>query len=241
MDLENIRGWVVADSGRYDLVNADGSDNGMDKFIRAATRWLDRKTEVFRQIGRVYRTLSAGAFYTQFRYARTITKVGIHTTSKFKGYLDRYELDALKSLEDTGYDDPFGSVTAGTPTKYAPVFLRAVDTDSWDYSGYEDWINTIDMYIDYNGIIVAPKADQEYLLEVWGKFFSNELTNNSDNNYWSVLEPSILVMAVLRQLEIFHRNRQGALDWETAIMNELSGMELDFVEDSITDITQLEG
>lgn len=239
MDLSEIRAWAVTDSGRYDLVNADDSDNGMDRIIRAASRWLDRKTEVFHQVARVYRTLVAGEFYAQFQEARTITQVAVHTSTKMKGYLEKVPLDELKSEDH--FVDPFGSVTAGAPTLFAPVYLRAADTEASDYAGYADWINTIADHNTYNAIIVAPTTDQEYLIEIWGKFFSETLSVDADTNYWSVREPFVLVLATLRQLEVLHRNRQGVMDWEIAIQSELYGMESDFVEDSITGITQLEG
>lgn len=237
MDLKQIREWVVDESGRHDLINADGSNNGMHRLIRSASRWLDRKTEVFNQVARVYRTLAAGEYLVQFQDARTISLVAVYSSSELQCYLERFTLDDLR--KEVG--EPFGDATRSTPAKYAPVYFRAVDTQAADYSGYEDWIDTISAYNTYNGIIVAPPADQSYLLEVWGKFYSAILNLDKDENYWSANEPFILVLATLRQIEVLNRNRQGVMDWEIAIQSELYGLESDFVEDSITGVDQLEG
>lgn len=240
MQLSEIRSWFVEDSGRQDLVNADGSDNGANRYINAASRWLDRKTEIFRQVGVVRRTISAGDFLVKFQQARTITNVGVHTSTQFKGWLERKLYDELKHTQD-GYSDPFTNIARGTPIYYTPAYLRQVDTEASNYSGFTDWVNQTSDWKTYNGVILLPPADQSYLVEVWGKFFSSDLVDDTDENFWTVREPSVLVMAALREIEIFYRNTQGKKDWELAIMEELYNMELDFVEDSITDIDQLEG
>jgi len=45
MDLESVRAWLVKTTGRNDLANTDGSDNGADKYIRAGSMLLDLKME----------------------------------------------------------------------------------------------------------------------------------------------------------------------------------------------------
>jgi hypothetical protein len=166
-------------------------------------------------------------------------RVGISDATSFHGWLERYSLDELKSKSE--YAQPYDAISQSTPILYAPAFLRLSDTEEADYAGYSSWVNTISDWQTHNGVILLPPADGDYLVDVWGKFFSENLSDDSDTNFWTLSEPQILVKAALRELEVFHRNKQGQEDWELAIRSELLGMEKDFVEDSITDIDQLEG
>lgn len=239
MNLSEIRDWVVQESGRYDLVEPSGADNGLNKYINAATRWLDKLIEKHSEVGVVYRTLSAGEYMITFTECRSIIRVGVSDASTFYGWLEKKTLDELKS--ESQYAEPFGSVTSGTPIYYTPAYLRAVNTETSNYTGFADWVNTLSNWKLYNGIILMPPADKDYLIEVRGKFHSEALSADDDENFWSVREPQLLVKATLRELEVFHRNTQGQKDWEMAIRAELFDIEKDFVEQNVTDINQLEG
>lgn len=239
MNLGEIREWFVKDSGRFDLVEPSGANAGADRYINAACRWLDRMTEHHKEIGRVFRTITAGDFLVTFQDCRAILRVGVSDDTTFYGWLDRYTLDELKSK--AGYAQPFGSIAQSIPTLYAPAFLRLSDTDAENYAGYESWVNSMSTWRTFNGVILLPPADGDYLVDVWGKFFSETLVNDEDENVWTVTEPQILVKACLRELEVFARNSEGQKDWERAIVSELFGLEKDFVEQEVGDIDQMEG
>lgn len=239
MNLKEIREWITQDSGRFDLVTPALENNGIDRYINAACKWLDRLTEHHKEIGRVFRTLSAGEFMVSFQHSRVIMRVGISDDTHFYGWLTRNTLDELKS--DSKYAAPLSSITRGTPVDFAPGYFRTVDTESSDYSGYGTWVTSISDWKTYNGLILLPPADKSYLVDIWGKFFSENLSENTDENYWTTAEPQILVKAVLRELEVFARNREGQADWELAIRDELLGHEKDFIEDSVGNLDQMEG
>lgn len=239
MNLSEIREWVVEASGRYDLVEPSNKNISANRYINAACRWLDRLTEHTKEIGRVFRTIGAGDFLVSFQHCRALMRVGISDESNFQGWLTRYTLDELKSKPN--YTTPFSDVTRGTPVDFAPGYFNLVDTDSDDYSGFTDWITTISDWKTYNGIILMPPADKDYLVDIWGKFYSETLINDDDTNFWSEAEPQILVKAVMRELEVFHRNRAGQEDWEVAIRDELFGAEKDYVEHTVGDADQMEG
>lgn len=230
MNLLQIRTQAVKLSGRYDLVVDDSAwaDNGMDFFINAASRWLDRLSEHHRSYSRVFRTLAAGEYLVEFQHCRDILKVGIATADTFVGWLERKELKELR--ETSGYKMPFGDITAGEGLYFTPCYLRITDTEAADYSGFEDWVDESSDWMTYNAIIVTPPADEDYVLEIHGKFFSAEMSDNTDENFWSVTEPQILVKATLRELEVFARNSEGQKDWERAIFQEMLDLEKDYVE-----------
>ncbi|RLI52540.1 MAG: hypothetical protein DRP09_17690, partial [Candidatus Thorarchaeota archaeon] len=93
----------------------------------------------------------------------------------------------------------------------------------------------------YNGIIFWPPADKEYVIETWGLFYSPELEDDDHESYWSVTNPLVLIMAALREIEVFNRNTEGVKDWELAIRSEVSGIGKDLVEEDIAEHDQMEG
>ena len=46
MNLKAFRKFLVTQAGRYDLVNDDFSDNGIDSFIIAGSKYLDNLNEI---------------------------------------------------------------------------------------------------------------------------------------------------------------------------------------------------
>jgi len=79
------------------------------------------------------------------------------------------------------------------------------------------------------------------LIEVWGKFYTEPLQSEDDMNYWSVNHPDALIMAGLRQAEVFNRNTQGLNDYNNAIDDMLVGLDRDVVQQEIANVDQMEG
>ena len=95
-------------------------------------------------------------------------------------------------------------------------------------------------HFTYNALIFMPPADDTFRLEIVGLFDTPELSADDDENYWSAVHPMALVMAGARALEIMYRNTQGAKDWERSIAIELTGFEMDLVEEEIAEVDQIE-
>jgi hypothetical protein len=83
MDLLHVRQKFRDLSGRYDLVNADGSDNGANFFINEACRQLDRSIETQKSYGTYMEILAIGTWNVQFNRCRAVQEVWI-TTSEGK-------------------------------------------------------------------------------------------------------------------------------------------------------------
>lgn len=236
MNLLDIRTWFAKDSGRYDLVDSSFADNGADKYINAGQRWLDRQTEHAKEITRFFRTISSGDYFVRFQDSRVITNVWCGDTSK----LDPLERKTYNELRGN-YDGPFSGETAATPKYFCPAWLRIPESDEDDdMDGYLGYMDVMTGWKTYNGIIIMPPANGDFHVEVWAKAFSRTLVSDTDESFWSVNEPHVLVMAGLRALEVFYRNTQGVNDWTTAINAELFGLGKDFVEE-FSDYDQMEG
>lgn len=229
MNLGEIKAMVKKESGRYDL-----TDSELTEFINKAQRWLDRNVDHFKAVAREIVTIDEGDFYVKFTDCRTVQKVFVAGDDIFseltynKGLLEEFK---------TFYKEMYSTMKKGRPLMYAPAHFR--------YHHIEDGIiGYMDVMADwpsYNGIILLPPADKTYHVEIWGKFFMKPLVNDSDESFWTIEEPLILVKAVMREIEAFHRNTQGVRDWTAELAQDLYQLECDFIEDDITTIDQMEG
>ena len=236
MNLVEIRTWFVQQSGRYDLVidATDYVDNGANRIINMANRWLDRETEYMRELARAFRSLIADDWFVKCQDLRTLKEVWYtSTTAKTQLVVKTFQELQLKA------GNSFSQVTSGTPLYYCPAYIKSNSLDDSETDGIGSAMDIMPDANDWNGVIIYPPTSEAITLEIVGKFYTNKLTLDANENYWSVNEPGLLVMATLRQLEIFHRNTQGANDWENAIRKELLGLEKDSIETEITGITSI--
>ena len=68
-----------------------------------------------------------------------------------------------------------------------------------------------------------------------------ELEDDEDECCWSTEHPDILVHAALHRLEVSYRNTQGANDWLAAVKYDLANLDMEWVEEDIADLDQMEG
>ena len=242
MDLLDVRTAFIQRSGRYDLVvdAVDFVDAGADFFINAGQRMLDRMDTTNKSWGRRFLEVVSGDYYTTFKYCRAIKEVWVMDSSE-RVKLTKVDISELREY----YDEPVPSLTSGTPKYYAPAVLRPIpdEVTSDDFvglSGFDDVLVDWTHY-EYNGVMFMPKADGDYVIEVWGLFYSPELSLDADENWWTLIHPEILIKGALYQLEVFYRNTEGANDWMRAISVEMAGLGKDFVEEHIAEVTQMGG
>ena len=67
------------------------------------------------------------------------------------------------------------------------------------------------------------------------------MVEETDENYWSVANSLLLIMAAQRQMEVVNRNTQGVNDWSSAIAVESKQLGMDHVEELIAEVDQMEG
>jgi len=242
MNLLEVREQFRIESGRHDLVNEDGSDNGADFHINQGMKWLDRLVDQQKTAGRVFKLAQPGDYYVTFQYARAIQEVWAATANDGRWQLTKQTIQDFRA----GYPTMWNALDRGTPLYYTPAFLRHVpETERIAIEDFEAIIGFSDIMIgenyEYNGVLFVAPPEVETQIEVWGKFYTMPMLEDTHKNYWSVQHPDVLIMGAFRQLEIFSRNRQGRLDWERAIKEQLLGVEKDTVEEEIAEVDQMEG
>ena len=241
MNLLDVRKWFVRESGRYDLVvdaaGGDWTDNGANNYINAGIRMLDRMQDTSKSLARNFQLTSSGTSVLTFQYCRAIREVWCaDTDSRWK--LDKKDMKWMREM----YSDP-DSESYGTPLYYTPAVLRTSPLqdlkDGDDYPTFVDYLKYLDIsysHKGYNGVLIGPPADGEYMIEVWGIFRPEDLSTDADTNEWTVRFPEIVVMASQAMLEKFNRNTEGLNDWMAAISQELRTIDVDESDEESAEI-----
>jgi len=240
MTLLELRTLFRNLSGRYDLVNADFSDNGADFFINEGRKYLDRLDDNQKTWASCYRTILTDAWSTSFPHCRAIKEVWVASAT------ERWQLDK-KRLQDlvAGYMTALPTArSSGTPLYYSPCITRFIPEDSSPayIASFAPWTDVIvlDGY-EYNAILLNVPTSEDLVVTINGLFYSAELVDNADENYWSAIHPMLLYMSAMRQIEVVNRNTQGVNDWTTSIQTEIQQLGFDLVEEAIAEIDQMEG
>lgn len=254
MNLGEFRELFITRSGRFDLVVDDTNfeDNGANQFINEAQRYLDRKLNVTHSDARLFKEINVNDIGITFNDCRIIKEVWCFDTTN-RWWVEKVDYPYLRSKPDLdslvntlGYSGSFSSLDTSAPLNYAPARLRVTpESSSLPLSDLDLILSYGDVmlgdYKTYNGIIFLPPSDGSYVVEIFGSFYAPKLSSDSDNSIWSEEFSDLLLMATMRQLEIFYRNTEGVKDWNNVISEELINIDFDIVEQESVDVNQLEG
>ena len=241
MSLLEVRKKFRDLSGRFELVNKDGSSNGADFYINAGQRYLNRKGTTQKSYASSFKFIQIDNYAASFPFCRAIKEVWAATTTA-KWQLEKKDLaDMIAGYFTTLPSD----IDSGTAAYYSPAVTRtSPETYKTDLASFEAYIGYVDImsaeHFAYNTILIAPPTEEKLLIEVKGLFYDDQLTSDTDKSIWTEVHPDILVMAAIRMLEVYNRNTQGVNDWDSAIRESMHGIELDLVEEEIAEVTQIE-
>jgi hypothetical protein len=249
--LREVRTLFVKLSGRNDLVNTDGSDNGANFYINAGQRFLDGKANFTKTISRVTKQLAAGQSVITVADCRAVAEVWLSNSTgraklekKTLGWIrDQYPLlvssieAPLLNIADQDTDVPlYYTVAVST---LAPE-QNKIDNEPIGTLYDMDSINIGDTF-NLTSILLAPWADAAYSVTVFGHFFSPFLSNDADRSFWTMNYPDLLLFASLYKLEVSYRNSEGSNDWLRAINEGMHGVEMETALDLDSEPLELEG
>jgi len=250
MDYKDVRIKFVELSGRYDLMKSTYEDDGADFFLNAGQRYLDRLLDIKKMWARYPVIMTAGEYIAKAVDIRAIKDVWI-------GNVDgRSQLEpaTIQQLRDE-YSEEFASETQGTPKYYAPCIFRPAPDTLASTTGMYD-VSDLLLYdatspakhFNYNGILIMPPPDGTYTVTIWGLFYSPTLTATLSGStwtqvksYWTEVHPEILIEAALYKLEGFYRNTEGAKDYKVALLDDVTGLDHDSVEEDLVGDSQMGG
>jgi len=239
MNLLQLRTKFRELSGRFDLVNADFTDNGADFFINEGSKFLDRLDETQKSWATCFRFLNIGYYSASIPYCRAIKEVWVGSTTA-RWQLEKIDLQDLITSYLSG--DP-AERTSGDPLYYSPTITRYIPDDAKpvDIEAFLQWVEIPSGNAnEYNTILLNVPTDTKLTVEIKGLFYSPELINDTDKNYWSEVHPLLLYMSAMRYIEVTNRNTQGVNDWTKAIMADMGRLGMDLVEEIIAEVDQIE-
>jgi len=227
-------------SGRFDLVGDSPTftDTGAGLFLNEGRKFLDRLDETQKSWAACFRFMEVGFYSVQFPYCRAIKEAWAASTTA------RWQLEK-KNLQDliAGYLTGL-SRSNGLPLYYSPCIARYVPENATPTS-IESFVGWVDVPSgnshEYNAILVNIPTSEKLTIQINGLFYSSELINDIDENYWSAAHPMLLYMAAMRQVEIVNRNSQGVKDWENSIMTDMRTLGYDLVEELIAEVSEMGG
>jgi hypothetical protein len=239
MNLLQVRTKFRQLSGRFDLVNTDFSDNGADFFINEGRKFLDRLDETQKSWGTCFKTVEIGLWYATFPYCRAIKEIWAASTTE-RWQLEKKNIQDLMAGYLTGLPS---SRESGEPLYYSPCITRYIpeNATALDMESFIGWVDIPSGNAhEFNSILLDVPTSEKLTIQVNGLFYSAELVNDTDENYWSAVHPMLLYMAAMRQVEITNRNTQGVKDWENSIAVEMKQLGMDLVEELIAETSEME-
>lgn len=233
-------------SGRYDLLDEVGQTT-LKFLFNAGLRYLDVRYKNPKGEAWYKRDIVSGAYKLVIPSCRTILEVWASSSSG-RALLEKVADGDLK-VEYSSYPSDTDS---GQPIYFAPIVigLAPAQEDLTDVGGtdvytgefsYDPYEIMFGAHYGYSGILLMPPADTTYTISVKGNFFSKQMSDDADYNYWTVAYPEVVVYAAMYALEIFYRNAEGARAQEVFIKNTLDGLECDIIEQEIAQVSRMEG
>jgi len=238
-------------SGRLDLctdfAGGDYTDNGANRFINAAQRYLDNKGSFLKNYAWLRKDIAASAYKVTFQDCQAIKEVWVQDADG-RVKLEKMDLEVMRA----NYADAMADLTTGDPAYYSPAViglapeqatLTAVGgaspyTDEFTYD-FEDL--TFGDHWRYNGILIAPPADAAFTVSILGKWYSLRLSTDTSKTFWTEVHEDILVLASCMMLERFYRNTQGVNDYKVEIIDSLNDIDKNVVEEDVQDLDQMGG
>jgi len=226
-------------TGRYDLVvdTTDWADNGADYFIQAGQNMIESLVgDLPESEGRIWETISSGEHFVNFQQrCRMILQVWAND-SENRIELVKKSWTELKEI----YTSILADTDSGSPLYYCPAKLREISTTGKNGTGVF-FNNSLAISTDFRGIVIMPPVDEDHDIEIFGKFYQPVLAADDQENYWTITHPNILIKAATYQNELFYRNRQALKTLYDSVMLDLSEIDKDAVEESMSGVNQIKG
>lgn len=198
-------------SGRYDLIDSDGSLKVVDgdRFIQAGIRYLEDRIDNPITWQPIVLTPVSGSTTQFIAECAIIKSLFVTNTSGSTVELKAVPYSTMLEYKST-------STSLGTPAYYTIIPGDSYYTVSEGNMGI-----LVELY---------PGPDTTYTYGGIGKLYSPQLVNDEDTNYWTVHYPEVAVWAACYMLEILYRNTEGANDWQSKITEALHGIDANVVE-----------
>lgn len=241
MNLLDIRKKFVQLSGRYDMVvdTTDWANDGADFYIQVGQKLIEKMVEVPLNVASMYVPLEAGDYKVSWEYhTRAIHEVWVET-SEGRYRAEKFDLDEIKEV----YKSKMSETDETHDFGYSIADLRALSiVDMDDFGEYLENVEPVGIDVNQaKGIILVPPVTCAATVQIKGVFHQFVLTEDDDENFWTLEAPDLLLRAALYELETFSRGTENAKNWLSAIQTDALLLDKDLVEEYSYKITQMKG
>lgn len=251
MSLVSARTEFARLSGRHDLVTdfggGDYTDNGADWFIQRGLDELDLMLPLPKSEKQYKVDLTADSYLLTVQRIIALHEVWMANAD------GRWQLEEKDEqwMKDS-YPTPYSDLTGARPKYYTQMRselspdlkdLRSDDYTSQFTFDYQDVLFHTDDTPHYKKIrvIVMPPSDETFTASVVGRFLSEEISEESDENFWTYNHEDLVVLAAMMMMEKTFRNMTGVREYREEIMNKLTLIDKGAAEQEQYNINQMEG
>ena len=188
-------------TGRIDLSVAEAT-----KYLNRGCKFLDEITFKVQEDAMHFALISAETTGVVIhRTVRAIKSVWAYTDT------ERFELAYLPLGDMRKLYKDFTS-SSGIPTHYSPSPVRLVATNENNQQGdipgvWADFPGSVDTVRE--AIMIWPRPDIDYSLEILGNFYTESLSSETVENWWSVRHPELVIQAAIYRMDNNYRNTNG--------------------------------
>lgn len=226
MTLKEVRTQFINLSGRFDLVvdTINYVDNGANFFINSGIKYIESLPEAPVREQTFAISAEAGDYQAVVPNLRSIKRLWTYAPDGGVIFLERETLEGmLERLDDE-------------------VSLAEVAQDLPAFFALDERQSKLDENTVWGAMVLfMPPFNASYTLQVDGIFYSAELADDLESNYWTSQHPDLVVLGAMFQLETYHRNRQGSADYRAAISERLQNIDFGRVHEEVGDTTAMRG
>jgi hypothetical protein len=100
--------------------------------------------------------------------------------------------------------------------------------------------NGANFFIEEGRKWLDSKVDKKMIHEATSKWASDPLVNDTDTNFWSINHPMTLIQAAVLQTQRTSGNKVMKGSFEQDLVDQLTGIDMDYIEHHVKDINQME-
>lgn len=236
MSITTLRTEFRTRTGDLNILDAD-----IDVYVNRGIKFLDLLTNYSHAPGKYFAIVPAGTYTISFSSdCRAIKEVWCIEATTGRTIIEKIPQSKMREL----YPDA-ANTTQDKPAFYAMDERRAYP-DAFDpaapaNAAYVKYLNTQISNWLYRGIEFSCPTNKEYMIEVIGLFNHPTLSDTILDNWWTIQQPEVVMLAAMYHMELTYRNSEGANDYLLGINNIVTGIDKDNADEESSELTQMFG
>ena len=217
----------------------DMTNTEIDKWLNRGIKFLDQLTDFQYGPARQAIVIAADTWRVEFlsdcRILREVYLINIEDGRNIVVPISHQDFNRLyPNIPDTD---------AGLPEACTLAIARAANTVSaiGGAATYDDFTESKVDGASFRALLFNCKTDQEYQLEMFGKFYSIPVSDTAEDNWWVLNYSETVLAAALYKMQLVKfKNREAAADYMAEITGTVTQLNNDQAEEDSVDVTRME-